>query len=348
MDVCDLEIEHDPETLIVDGEECYLSELGIDITQEGRLVQVGKVAIVGGLTREQDPENPLELCEVEGQIIHEREKPSEYWSAFGYDPSKKEPCYSDSSVQEILVKKVVDWMVGRNEALLRDLLVYSEKEVEVLRCRSGESRMDAFRRALFDTIGDRLEVSDLEDFFGGDEFAEEALDLFDMTECRIKQMTEEAFAEARCQGRLGNPLAVALGISGYYSYTASIEGGCIQAEPCEGDAIWIPSKVAMEEIEARVLREFPAVKGVERIQKLVSTACDYARSSVDTWNQWQDGNVFGVQVWCVDLETADILEHDSAWGYVGESHAREGLEEAFNSEVRRVLTHQADANRQAA
>jgi hypothetical protein len=52
---------------------------------------------------------------------------------------------------------------------------------------------------------------------------------------------------------------------------------------------------------------------------------EIARSLLDTYTSWCNGDVWGVCHFVIDPDTGETVEDDACWGYIGDEYALEEL-----------------------
>ena len=342
-----LDIDDNPTTLYLTPDE-EGEDREIEITDSTRLaleanivaVNTDRYIVVGGLIREDDTENPMDAMDAEGKIIHKEHDEKEYLAAFGCDQ------YGDfcwSNISDAVTEKIWKDIFLADRALLEDLIAASEKHhtfVEgndkpsfvldhlssVISERNPEEYCDELCSLLCDNA-DAVEVSAI-------------LNAFDMN-TRAQAIANTCMEIALSSGQIGTHLAVALNISGYYSKTARVSGSVTRCDAKDCEGVWVPDDCAKENILSNVKHRHPRIHPAhpDYTKVLHAEALEYAKSCLSTWNQWQDGDVWGVCVYVIDRETGDRLdEHDDeVWGFYGEEYATEELEGNIVAAVSRML-----------
>jgi hypothetical protein len=64
-----------------------------------------------------------------------------------------------------------------------------------------------------------------------------------------------------------------------------------------------------------------------------SEARNYAKSCIETYSQWANGEVYGRVIYVIDRNTGLLLEthNDECWEFIGMDYAEEELESALLS-----------------
>lgn len=65
------------------------------------------------------------------------------------------------------------------------------------------------------------------------------------------------------------------------------------------------------------------------LQKLMAEeAHKYCKSTLESYNDWANGNVYGVKLYVIDRETGECIDEltNECWGYIGHSYAEETLD----------------------
>jgi hypothetical protein len=192
----------------------------------------------------------------------------------------------------------------------------------------------------------------------------------DKAEHTWDEFAEKAWETGRAEGEVGNRDAVMF----CYSYDNLVPTD----DESDAVAVWVPCKLALENIEASTARrlseagvrwvgsepeqegfaqfsldgglswqgEFASREEALQALRLVQRAGgmpfdpdvpddvrhqvveEYAKGVVETYNQWANGEVYGVLVYVIDRETGERLEeHDhEVWGFFGMEYAEEEME----------------------
>lgn len=89
-------------------------------------------------------------------------------------------------------------------------------------------------------------------------------------------------------------------------------------------AAWVPSP----ELARTIGREVSALVkelGMTRADAEQQVAKTYCRKELEVFNAWNNGEVYGVCVYAVDIETGEIRDEDECWGYIGYQYATDAL-----------------------
>ncbi|MCL1861729.1 MAG: hypothetical protein FWG52_09395 [Proteobacteria bacterium] len=100
-----------------------------------------------------------------------------------------------------------------------------------------------------------------------------------------------------------------------------------QWDTSRGAAVWVPDEDAIAYIRSNV----PPELGVDRKEfdaLMYAEAVKYCKGILDEYNDWANGNVFGVVCYVIDRATGRIIkgEEDECWGFIGSQFAEEELE----------------------
>jgi hypothetical protein len=133
------------------------------------------------------------------------------------------------------------------------------------------------------------------------------------------QAAFDMWSEARKRGLIGTPYAQALMMSqrGYQWTDIDKDGNKLI------EAVWVPDKYLLEHIMS-----FPEKDRFAEAEKCFNDA-------LDEYNKWAEGDCWGV---CLDvfrrIDGEYILDQDSSeacWGYIGNEHASEMLDEEISA-----------------
>lgn len=72
------------------------------------------------------------------------------------------------------------------------------------------------------------------------------------------------------------------------------------------------------------------------LQKLMAAeAVKYCKSTLEPYNDWVNGNVYGVKLYVIDRETGECVDEmtEECWGYIGHSYAEETLDSSIINKV---------------
>ena len=61
---------------------------------------------------------------------------------------------------------------------------------------------------------------------------------------------------------------------------------------------------------------------------MYAKAVEYCKGVLEEYNDWRNGNVYGVVCYVIDRSTGRVIkdEEDECWGYLGHEHAEEELD----------------------
>lgn len=309
-----------------EDQEISLSDLDITHSDHSMVILIGSIAIVGGLKQESDAEDPLTRGDGVGTIHQHEHAADEFWGAFGYLKSDEAPHYSVSDVEMHTSINVLK-LFQEDDALLEDLTARLETD-GILLPRKNETTIAAFQRCIENEFVDgKVCFSDLQNMVGDTDQAVALFEHFGLTDDVLEAAAKNAFVAALSSGGVGDMLAVALSCTGYYSKTVKVIGSVADVAPERGMAVWVPDGCARENILDTVKRQHPTlvVGSAAHNKALRDEAVSYAKSCIEEWNHWQDGEVYGVISHVVDRSTGEILSDDSCWGYYGTDYAYEEL-----------------------
>ncbi|TXF11629.1 hypothetical protein [Pelomicrobium methylotrophicum] len=119
-------------------------------------------------------------------------------------------------------------------------------------------------------------------------------------------------------GNVGDPFAVPLEAR-FRGYDKTF---MVCHDPLEADAVWIPDRILEEELKKIRMERGPDVAR--------ETARSYAQDAVRLYNDWANGECYGVIVVtlrCSDGTGVNVLHEDSLWGVIGREDAEYRLSE---------------------
>lgn len=79
---------------------------------------------------------------------------------------------------------------------------------------------------------------------------------------------------------------------------------------------------------------------------------DYAKSAIEQYTQFCQGEVYGVCVWTYTRSTTDAAweldedDRDECWGFYGDEYAAQSLKEAFDNHVAAIKPQQGNSEEQ--
>ncbi len=96
------------------------------------------------------------------------------------------------------------------------------------------------------------------------------------------------------------------------------EGTQCQWDTANGGAVWVPDEYLKEELIKLGLE-----KGLDERNKMTQK---YARQAIETWNAYNNGDVWGIIIRQYDKDRNFIEEVENCWGFVGYKYALEELQ----------------------
>jgi hypothetical protein len=322
-----------------------------------RIVVTERFIVAGGLCFDDDAEycNPLTSCDANGYLYHRgrracRGEESSFFEALGCD-GNGDKNFTDENVSSQLAGHVVA-SIRNNRSLMTTLC-------NLLRSR-GKAATWA---AVLKTIEDAIHQEGWK--FALDYVAEWFLDvawwrdlepvwrdkLDDLERLLSENEAEAAWERAFADGSIGNPLAVLLDIYEHGGVAYSVSGGGMSCywDTTTGGAVWVPDRVAEENIRWRVLHGLGV--GQVRWFGAIGSKDDplVARYSLDGGKTW----VGAYETWrcamdaMVEASGQDLLVHDLPRLLAGEAerYCRGVLEEYnawVNGEVYGVVVYIVD------
>ena len=306
-------------------------EIGSRPDLELRAIWFGPVVVVGGLSYDQDAENPLDN-EGEGTIYRFSRfngDNQEAFRALGLD-SEGEPFLGHPAVHQGVVERVMGHINGdRNllRRLERSMRRWGKKDPSEL---EGLIRSVCEGPAWPDDLSTELTREycyRLKEGAGPDRrFAEdcEALSEF------IEQARLPAWEQARSEGKVGNPLTVVLDVYEHSGIMFSVANHGVQCpwDTAKGGAIWVPDDVAHDCI---MTDEDPRPK--------YELAKEYAESACEAYTAWCNGQTFVVAAFALDRHTGAILGDLAVdyGGVVGFDNAESEMEDAVLGITRNAI-----------
>lgn len=318
-------------------DDSSLEEMDIDLDDmvikpggEIRVLVTEDRVFVAGLEEDHDPTDPTDGDYV-GKIHHAGDE--EYMEAFGYMPgaSGPYPNVEMSEVAEIAAELVIQ-EVRKDRALWMRL----------------HRMLKAHGQAM--SVADALTegVMQANDSYGLDWRVlgcslTGAATILSVPDEDLKRMgdlkfivTEDLFTRAweigKERGTVGNPLAVLLDVYEHSGKAYSLHGHGMQCrwDTSRGGAAWVPDKLLEEELRNKVQEragaEWETLSLVGRTHLLQQEAREACARQLQEYNDWINGDAWGIVEAVFDRNTGKLLEEEACWGYIGSRYAEAEME----------------------
>lgn len=137
----------------------------------------------------------------------------------------------------------------------------------------------------------------------------------------LDEVKLELWRKFRAEGTIGNKYAIPLDVYEHSQICYSLPGEGMQDrfDTSRGGAVWVPDECAIENFEDKTLSH------AENLEK----AMGYARSCVEMYTNWCNGDTWGLVVQSYDTESKESEYLESCWGYIGQKYALKDLEVMF-------------------
>lgn len=100
----------------------------------------------------------------------------------------------------------------------------------------------------------------------------------------------------------------------------------------DGGSTWTGNYASWEQaMNAMVAASDRKIDSDELQQLMAAEAVKYCKSTLESYNDWVNGNVYGVKLYVIDRETGECIDEltEECWGYIGHSYAEETLESSI-------------------
>ena len=116
---------------------------------------------------------------------------------------------------------------------------------------------------------------------------------------------------ARANGSIGNPYALWLDVYEHSNMSFSLSGEGMQCrwDTARRGACWAPDDALLEHINS-----FPEAERAANAERI-------CRLELETYNDWNNGNCYGIVIATYDLNTNELIDSNECWGYVGFDYA---------------------------
>lgn len=106
----------------------------------------------------------------------------------------------------------------------------------------------------------------------------------------------------------------------------------------DGGATWVQGFSSWKSAMAEVRKSVPEAAREDFQAAMTAEARNYARSVVEEYSKWANGEVYGVLVYAIDRQTGQRLEqHDhEVWGHIGSDYAEETLHDEVMNMIDRL------------
>ena len=97
----------------------------------------------------------------------------------------------------------------------------------------------------------------------------------------------------------------------------------------KGVKLYMPDPVVVEDQSITTAGKQKLVIDRKELDSLMyAKAVEYCKGVLEEYNDWRNGNVYGVVCYVIDRSTGRIIkdEEDECWGYLGQSYAEEELD----------------------
>jgi len=333
---------------------------------EERMVVLDRYIIAGGLAYDHwgDVTNPCENNAF-GNIYHygsrsNRDELCNYYAALGFDRHGNKNL-SDRAVVSRIAKHVMKEL-GTHLSILKEML-------ECLRA----TKRPVSKECLVSVIQLALEEGGLESAFNyiiEDLYGTGSVDqLCEITQSRLqplsdlfsKSMAEACWDQTFAAGEVGAPLTVVLDIykHGNVAYSVSGTGRNCQFDTSRGAAVWVPDQYAIDNIRSSVLLELGVgqvkwfgvagsktdplharftsdglpIRRTKFDSMMRAQAEEYCKDVLEEYNDWANGNIYGVLCYVIDRSTGHVIDDDESWGHLGTKYAEDQLDAAVLAKV---------------
>lgn len=135
----------------------------------------------------------------------------------------------------------------------------------------------------------------------------------------FESYAEKAWEMLYDQGKMGTCLAIPVryddhGSSGMSIYPCSLDSA---------NAAWIPDKCCLDNMASKLAANATYAEKLKVAEK-------YAKSVLDEYQKWCNGEVYGVVIETFD-EDGEHIDTESCWGFIGDEYAEEEMESNFKS-----------------
>lgn len=127
-----------------------------------------------------------------------------------------------------------------------------------------------------------------------------------------------------------------VGIVRYFGAVGSVDDPCHARFSLDGGVTWVGEAESWnwtQATEAMIKASGRNIDQGEMLRLMQSEARNYAKSCIETYSQWANGETYGRVIYVIDRTTGLLLdEHDDeTWGFIGMDHAEEDLESSLLS-----------------
>lgn len=303
---------------------------------EERMVVLERYVIAGGLIYDRDSGclNPCGEGTAKGSIFHvdtrrggAAERRS-YFDALGLD-NHGERDFNCQPVCERLVACVMKG-IGNDLSTFKRL----QRRLRATGRSSSKASLESVIRYAIDQGGWEYALDYLAQTLWGVDYWDRVDSkvqgsLQPLVELFSRLQIKQCWNEVRAAGEVGNPLAVLLDIYEHSGVVYSVTGDGMQCrwDTSRGAAVWVPDEQAINNIRPKVLSEY-GVAHEEFDALMYAKAVEYCKAILDEYNNWANGNVYGVLVYVINRSTGRVIqgEEDECGGFIGSQHAEEKLE----------------------
>lgn len=268
--------------------------------------------VIGYLVHDDSPQNPFEDCDDMDHIIwHPRSKyrnpkgAPDFYEALGLD-SDGEPDLDHMSVEKTVDTEYGIWVSKITDEMIVAAFVDSVEDIAPEDCNE-------FRQYLIDmcytpewSIGDYFyraaDAFKLEEGFDGLHGWRDIEAAIDASGIEYPKLPDRLAVWRSLRGAelLGNKHARKLDCYEHSGVALSLSGQGMQCrwDTSRGMAMWLPNEEYLPETDEDALAR--------------------AKSTIELWNNWANGNCYGYTVDLFKPEGGEPVESESCWGYFGD------------------------------